>query len=61
MLKILNIICVEYVERFKVFVETLIRFFQDSLVNRKHLFEIEIFCNIFNVFTVNFEQFNEFN
>ncbi len=35
--------------------------FQDSLMNRKfkrpHLFEIEIFCNIIDVFTVTFDQF----
>ncbi len=33
---------------------------QDSLINRKNinLFEIEIFCNIVNIFTVTFHQFN---
>ncbi len=25
---------------------------------RKHLFDIEIYCNIINVFTVTFDQFN---
>ncbi len=31
-------------------------------MNRKeqHLFEIEIFCNIINVFTVTFDQLNAF-
>ncbi len=28
------------------------------MMNRKHLFEIEILCNIINVFTVTFDQFN---
>jgi len=36
--------------------------FRDSLMNRslkeQHLFEIEIFCNIINVFTFTFNQFN---
>ncbi len=40
--------------------ETVIHVF--SLMKRKfkgqHLFEIEIFCNIMNVSTVNFDQFN---
>jgi len=26
--------------------------------SKEHLFEIESFCNIINVFTVNFDQFN---
>ncbi len=39
------------------FVKTLI-FIQDSLINRKHLFEIEIFWDIINVFTVTFKLFN---
>ncbi len=41
-------------------------FSQDSLMNRKlkrtafiEIFEIEIFCNMINVFTVIFNQFNE--
>ncbi len=42
-----------------IFVETMIIFFRilwiDSL--KEHLFEIEIFCNIINVF-VTFGQFN---
>ncbi len=46
-----------------IFVETMMHFYsQDSLMNRKfkrpHLFEIEIFCNIINVFTVTFDQFD---
>ncbi len=33
--------------------------FQDSHMNRKFKsFEIEIFCNIINVFTFTFDQFN---
>ncbi len=37
-----------------IFEETVILFFQDSLINcskQQHLFKIEIFCNIINVFT----------
>jgi len=34
---------------FNIFVETMMHFFQDYLVNLKT--EIEIFCNIFYVFT----------
>ncbi len=42
-----------------IFVETVMYFiFLDSQMNRQHLFEIEIFCNIINVFTVTFDQFN---
>ncbi len=46
-----------------IFVETVIHFiFQDSQMNRKFkrtaLFEIEIFSNIRNLFTVTFDQFN---
>ncbi len=47
-----------------IFVETVIYFiFQDYLMNRKfnkkkqHLFEIEIFANIINVFTCYFSIF----
>ncbi len=42
-----------------IFVETVIHFiFQVSQISKeKHLFEL--FCNIRNVFTVTFEQFNE--
>jgi len=33
--------------------------FQDSFKNKKQrLFKIEIFCNIINVFTVTFDQYN---
>ncbi len=34
--------------------------FEDSLVNKKGtaLFKMELFCNIINVFTANFDQFN---
>ncbi len=45
-------------------VETVMHFiFQDSQMNgniskEQHLFETEIFCNIINVFTVTFHQFN---
>ncbi len=48
-----------------IFMETVILFiFQDFLINRKcskeqHLFEIEILCNIINLFSVTFDQFNE--
>jgi len=39
--------------------------FQNTLKNRKlkkqHLFESEIFCNIKNVFTDTFDQFNVFS
>ncbi len=45
-----------------IFVETVIHFiFQDSQMNsskEQHLFEIEISCNIINVLTVSFDQFN---
>ncbi len=27
-------------------------------INEHHLFDIEIFCNILNVFTLSFNQFN---
>ncbi len=45
-----------------IFVETVIYFiFQDSQMNRiskePHLFEIEIFGQIINVFTVTFDKF----
>ncbi len=34
-------------------------YFSDSLKNKKQrLFEIETFCNIINVFTVTFNQYN---
>jgi len=35
-------------------------FFQDFLINRKNLFEKDIFYNIVNVFTVTFDQVNVF-
>ncbi len=46
-----------------IFVEIVIHFiFQDSLMNRKFkrtvFFEIEIVCNIVNVFTITFNQLN---
>ncbi len=44
-----------------IFVETVIQDLQDLQKNRKfkrNLFEIEIFWNIINVFTVAFDQFN---
>ncbi len=46
-----------------IFVETVTPLiFQDSLINtiskEQHLFQIEIFCNILNVFTVTFDRFN---
>jgi len=41
-----------------MFVDTVIQFFQDSLINRKHiiLFEIGIFCNI--IILINLMQQN---
>ncbi len=59
---ITNLIC-DFVCFFThIFMETVIHFiFQDSLMNRKFkrtTFAIEIFCNIINVFTFNFDQFN---
>jgi len=30
----------------------------DESSKEQHLFEIEIFCNIINIFTVTFDQFN---
>ncbi len=36
-------------------------FFQESLMNsskEQNLFEIEILCNIIDIFTVSFDQFN---
>ncbi len=45
---------------FNVFVETVIHFFQDSLLNRKfkeqNWFQIELFCKIINAFIVTFDQ-----
>ncbi len=43
-----------------IFVETMIHFsgfFNEGSIEQ-HLFEIEIFCNIINVFTLIFKQFN---
>ncbi len=41
---------------FNIFVETVMHLFQYYLMNRKfknqHLFEMEIFCKVINVFTV---------
>ncbi len=46
------------------FVETKIHFFQDSFMNRKFKNSIYLkykcFCNIINVFAVNFDLFNKF-
>ncbi len=45
-----------------IFVIHLLYIFQDCLdeetAQKQHLFEIEIICNIINVFTVTFDQFN---
>ncbi len=42
-----------------IFVETVIYHFQESS-KEQHLFEIEILCNIINVFTIIFVQINIF-
>jgi len=40
--------------------KTFVLLFQDSLINRNqyNYFEIEVFCNILNVFTDSFDHFN---
>ncbi len=41
-----------------ILVETVMHFFQDSLMNKKFKRTAFIFCNIINVFTITFETFN---
>jgi len=45
-----------------IFTETMVMFFRIFLMNRKlkrtDLFGIEIFCNLRNDFTVNFDKFS---
>ncbi len=41
-----------------IFVETEIIIWWIESSKEQHLFEIEIFCNVINVFTITFDQFN---
>ncbi len=42
---------------FNIFLENMLPFFKYYKSKKKHLFEKEIFCNIINIFTFTFDQF----